>query len=113
MFPISQQKSENPWSNSNDDDGVWFSNTIAVFGLLLALVVFHILLLSYMEARWLARANAIRRRRMQRREEGEASFRGARVKPYLSTGKIDFTSSWEIYGSVWRTQATSATPLRL
>lgn len=39
----------------NDNNDTWAINTFFVFGLLMALIVIHILVLSYVEAVWLAR----------------------------------------------------------
>lgn len=48
---------------------MWLFNTIAVFSALFVIVVLHVMFLSFMEARWLAKSNAFRRSRFERRRE--------------------------------------------
>ncbi|CAM9630710.1 unnamed protein product [Pylaiella littoralis] len=59
-------------SLSNDDNGTWALNTFLVFGLLIALIVVHILFVSYLEAAWLSQANAIHRHRLDFIRSGTA-----------------------------------------
>lgn len=43
---------------SNDDNGTWALNTFLVFSMLFVLIIAHILLVSYLEASWLAQVGA-------------------------------------------------------
>lgn len=45
---------------ANDDNGTWALNTFLVFALLGVLIIVHILLVSYLEASWLAQVGGVR-----------------------------------------------------
>ncbi|CAN0202052.1 unnamed protein product, partial [Ectocarpus sp. 13 AM-2016] len=47
---------EDSFTGAEDDNGVWVFNTFAVFGFMALLILCHILLLSYIEASWLSKA---------------------------------------------------------
>ncbi|CAN0418815.1 unnamed protein product, partial [Ectocarpus sp. 12 AP-2014] len=47
---------EDSFTETEDDNGVWVFNTFAVFGFMALLILCHILLLSYIEASWLSKA---------------------------------------------------------
>eukprot|EP00904_Undaria_pinnatifida_P005995 jgi/Undpi1/2525/HiC_scaffold_13.g05904.m1 len=85
FFNCNDEDTRFAWAN--DDNGTWALNTFLVFALLCMLIFVHILLVSYLEAAWLARANAIHRHRLdfirkQSAEEASAPFDGRSAAAY-------------------------------
>ncbi|CAM9448605.1 unnamed protein product [Scytosiphon promiscuus] len=95
FFNCNDEETRFDWAN--DDNGTWALNTFLVFFLLALLILFHVLLVSYLEASWLSQANAIHRHRLEfmrqrNAEEVAAPFDGrteAAYAKYLDAQNID------------------------